>query len=138
MQQFMEDEEFAKGTRIQLGTIRCMIAHAERCTVEIRSKNKRSINDPQADLEITAKLKIRDFTAPSWEENGTGAGRKEVRVIVDLSNHQLLWKNEDLKIVNKDEILDGIQELLTGAKRERIAFNPAHRAEQPKSPEEIS
>lgn len=120
------EEEFKKETRMHLGTIRCMKAHAEMCTVEVRSKNGYTISDPAADIEITAKLKVRDFTTHSWEESGKGAGRKNLRVLVDLDNARLIWKDEELQIVNLSEILDGIQELLTGAKRERIPLNPAN------------
>jgi len=121
------NEEFEKETRVNLGTIRCMRPHAEMCTVEVRSKNGHPLSDPRADIEITAKLKVRDFTTDSWEKSGKGAGRKNLRVIVDLENARLLWKNEELKIVNLAEILDGIQELLTGAKRDKISLHPTER-----------
>ena len=118
-------EDFDKETKMCLGTIRCMQPHAETCTVEVRSKNGHTISDPNADIEITARLKVRDFTVNSWEKSGKGAGRKNLRVIVDLEQAKLLWKGEELKIVNLDEILDGVQELITGAQRERISLHPA-------------
>ena len=118
------EEEFKKETLMNIGTIRCMKAHCEICEVEVRSKNGFAISDPNADIEIIARLKVRDFTTDSWEKAGRGAGRKNLRVIVDLENAKLLWKNEELQIVNLAEILDGIQELLTGAQRERVPLNP--------------
>lgn len=121
------DEEFRKGTRIQLGTIRCLVAHAEMGTVEVRSRNGLSIEDPKADIEISAKLKVRDFTTKDWEKSGKGAGRKNLRVLIDLENASIIWKGEDLQICNKDEILQGVRELLTGARRERVPLNPENR-----------
>ena len=117
-------EEFDRETRMDLGTIRCMRPHAETCNVEVRSKNGYAISDPNADIEITARLKVRDFTTDSWERSGKGAGRKNLRVIVDLEKAKLFWKGEELKIVNLAEILDGVQELLTGAQRERVSLHP--------------
>lgn len=116
----LSQEEFEKGTRADLGTIRCIAPHCEMCTVQIKSLNGHTLSDPRADIQVSASLKVRDFTTDSWEKSGKGAGRKNLKVIVDLENHQLIWKGEPLRIVNLSEILDGIQELLTGAKREKM------------------
>jgi hypothetical protein len=111
-------------TVLDLGVFRCIQPHCENCSVEIRSMNGREINDPKAEIQIIAHLKVRDFTVDSWRDKGKNAKRHNMRVIVDLENAQLLHAGKPLQLSNLDEILAGIREVLGGAAREQELLRP--------------
>jgi len=103
---------------LDIGSFRCIQAHCEMCTVEMRLLNGLDVSDPRSEIQVIASLKVRDFTVPSWSEKGKGAKRHNIKCVVDLENAQLLWHSKPLDLSNLEEILAGIGELLGGVKRE--------------------
>lgn len=117
--------DFSNQLSADLGWFRCSHPHVEMANnVRMRSRNGLSLTHPDCDIEISADIKVRDFTEKRWAEVGAGAHRKNMHVIVDLENGKLLWKGDALQVVNLQEVLEAIHALLTGAKSEPVTLDP--------------
>jgi len=119
-------ERIEKGTQVRLEPVRCVSAHIETCVADIISRNGLPINDPNSDVIIKAKIMCRNFTTPTWVSRGKGAGRMDLKVILDLENGQILSKDGvPLNFINTKEILDGVYRHISGGDREIPAINPS-------------